>query len=278
MSIEQTISKSESAPAPGAAWAERQLTPAEREAIRAHYPTRKGPDLAYLGRAIAFVVAFTAVCYFVLRAPLAIPPGRGTCLAFVAVGLLVVAFSDPSRLRRAFRSRRAHVPSRVWVWPVVVTRWTGRNRQGEVGHEIRCGLDGQTKAVSVTPEEWEWFREGPAKAEILPGGRRRVYRFVYEDETVQVYPHVRRLSAGEDAALAELAAPEPPPRSDPGSSAEQVRRKRHRRGRGGRMPLRVRKQDLIWLAAALIIGTSLTIVALESQYHSMPSTGESAGR
>src|SRR3954452_15383525 len=166
MSIEQTISESDSTSASGAtsgaAWAERQLTPTEREVIRAHYPARKGPDLGYLGRAGAFVVVFTAVCYFVLRAPLAIPPGTVTCLAFVAVGLLIVAFTNPRRLRRAFRSRRAHVPSRVWVWPVVVTRWSGSNRQGEVEHEIRCGLDGQTKAVSVTPEEWEWFREGAA--------------------------------------------------------------------------------------------------------------------
>src|SRR4051812_41927890 len=102
MPVEQTMSYSESVPASsataGVAWAERQLTPAEREVIRAHYPTRNGPDLPYLGRLSAFVVAFTAVCYFVLRARLATPPGALTWLAFAAVGVLIVYFYDPTRL------------------------------------------------------------------------------------------------------------------------------------------------------------------------------------
>ena len=89
----------------GAQWAERQLTEAERDALRPYYPARNGPDLAYLCRLGGFVLAFAAVWYFVLRRPLELPAGPFTAAAFALVGLLIAVFYSPAKLRRAFRSR-----------------------------------------------------------------------------------------------------------------------------------------------------------------------------
>src|SRR5438270_44096 len=104
MRLEQMITQQDDGPgeAAGGRWAERQLTPAERGALRGCYPARKGPDLVYLAGAAGFVLAFTAAWYVVLRPAVAL-----YAAGFAVVGLLIVAFYNPKRLRRALRSRRA---------------------------------------------------------------------------------------------------------------------------------------------------------------------------
>jgi hypothetical protein len=260
-----------------AAWAERQLSEAERESLRPYYPARSGPDLAYLARVFGFAIAFTAVWYFVLRRPFQLPPGALTAGAFGVLGLLIAILYNPARLRRAFRSRRAHVPRRVWVWTVMVTRWCGSDRQGETVHEIRCSLDGQTKAVEVTPEQFEWFPEGEAEAEVLPGGRRRIYRFRYGADTVQVYPVVRRMADGELEA-AQAFAVEEPVQPAPGAAPGSLHRKRKRQ-HGGRKrgSMGLRRQDLVWLGVVLVLGTSLTLVALQGENRSVAPAPNAAG-
>ena len=250
-----------------AGWSERPLTTAERARLRSHYPVRRGPDLAYLGPLAGFVCLFTLFGFAVLTRMVGMPGRALPALVALTIGVFIAVAYNPKRLRHAFLPRRARVPRRVWVWPAEVSRWCGRDRQGNPVHEIRCTLDGQLRSVAVTPEQWAAFPEGPARVEVLPGGRRRLYRFRFAAETVQVYPEVFTVREGDDglARPAEKAVGKAAVIGADSSGHSGRRRKRHRSSPRGRAAPRMRRQDWIWLSIAVVVGGGFALLVLQTE-------------
>jgi hypothetical protein len=257
---------------PGEAWATRPLAPDERERIRSFYPRTLGRDYRYLG-GTALAAALLGLAGALL---LPFPGSSGGRAAQIASGFVYMSLAalavwayNPRKMRRAVRERRPRPPRSAWVLPVEVIRWQGRDSEGQPVYEARCYVQGQLRQVRLTAEQWEWFPEGAAQVEMLPGGRRHLYRFHFGAHSIELYPEMRRLG-GEtprvtvSTAAAGIGAPE---LVDVTPREERRRRRPHQRRAGWQRRLRlwIRRQDMIWLLVVIIVGGGLTFLVITAR-------------
>jgi hypothetical protein len=260
-------------------WSLRELSLEERDWIRDHLPRATGRDPAYVVQVglFAAVVAIGGT----LLAPRALRAAQGMeaiLLPAVFLAALAAAWAyDGQRLLGAIRGRRPRPALWAWRLPAVVARWEGETREGEPRSEVRCSVQGRVRTIPVTSAQLAWFPEGPAEVEMLPGGSRHLYRFVFPTHLVETYPELRRLDR--DAADWEASPPSASPPATPPTDAEETARRvrqvlartedwnaQPRRRRRHRHQLqvgkwRIRKSDAVWLLVLLAGGATITLVA-----------------
>jgi hypothetical protein len=186
-------------------WATRSLTPDERQRLREHFARHLGRDSVYLAGTGLLILFLLAAGIIILNSSFSAEfalhrrwwqwVAWGVCVPLsAALGFLMAWVYDPRRMRYALRPRRPRVPSHVWIVPVEVRRSQGMNREGQPVAEMRCHVGGQIRTLPLADHQWDWFPDGPAQVEILPGNRQRLYRFhFFETHSVEVYPEVRCL-------------------------------------------------------------------------------------